>query len=359
VTLAEDFRDELLERDARLLRGRTRAIIAVIRALDSRITELSEALATKPGSLAELAEYQALRAEAVQRLSRFSADTATAIERAEVINVDAATEEARLLVEDRLPPGFTPALLGLDWQQPGPSALEVLSGKLAAGTPLNRYLSARIVRGTMADVRETLRSGIGDNPRLTARALKTSFAGGMSQALRITRTETLGAYRTAARMSYEANPRLVTGYRRHEALDHRTCVACWLMDGVLYHSESEMEEHVTGRGYLSPELVSWRELGIVGVPEEPIEVSGRERFLELDEDAQRAIVHNDRQYELLRSGQIGLSDLIQRRVHPDFGASLTQASARASLAGEGTLSRLPSLTEATPIASLVNRRLVA
>jgi hypothetical protein len=353
LTLPEDFRDELLERDARLLRGRTLAILAVIRALDSRIRDLAEALAKEPGSFARLREYAMLRDAAVNELARFSALTATAIERAELVNIEAALEESRALVEDRLPPGITLSLLGLGWQEP--SALEVLSGRLADGTPLNRYLAQRIVRGTMADVRETLREGITDNPRVTARALRQAFAGGMSQALRITRTETLGAYRTAARLSYAANPRLVRGYRRHEALDSRTCAPCWLLDGVLYASDSEMEEHIQGRGYLSPELVSWQELGIVGVPEEPLEPTGRERFLEMDESEQRALVRNDRQYELLRSGQIGLGDLIQRRVHPDFGASLTQASARASLAGEGTLSRLPSLTVIEPIGSLVNR----
>lgn len=355
MTLAEDLRDDLLERDARLLRSRTLAILAVIRSLDSRIQALATTLATQPpGSLASLAEYQALRAEAIDRLSVFAIETARLIERAEVRNVAQATEDARLIVEDLLPLGYALDLFG--WREPGPSALEALSGKLADGTPLNRYLSAKVVRGTMAGVRETLLSGIGDNPRLIARALRTSFAGGMSQALRITRTETLNAYRDSARASYAANPRLVRGYRRHEALDSRTCAPCWLMDGVLYASESDMEEHILGRGYLSPELVSWQELGIVGVPEEPIEPSGRERFLELSEDEQRAIVRNDKQFELLRSGQIGLSDLIQRRVHPDFGASLSQASARASLNHEGTLSRLPSLVNIEPIASLVDRR---
>ena len=353
MTLDDEFRDELLARDARLLRGRTLAILAVIRALDSRIRDLAEALAKEPGSFARLREYAVLRDAAVTELARFSALTAAAIDRAETVNIEAALEESRALVEDRLPAGITLSVLGLPWREP--SALEVLSGRLADGTPLNRYLAARIVRGTMADVRETLREGITDNPRVTARALRTAFAGGMSQALRITRTETLRSYRDSARASYAANPRLVRGYRRHSAHDSRVCVACLLLDGVLYASESDGEWHPNDRCYLSPELVSWQELGIVGVPEEPLEVSGRERFLELAEPEQRAIVRNDRQYELLRSGQIGLGDLIQRRVHPDFGASLTQASARASLAGEGTLSRLPSLTVIEEMGSLVNR----
>lgn len=361
--LAEQYRAELLARDARALRLQTRSLLAVIRRLDTRITALAEVLAerraaglsTSPHAIVRLDAFRELRTHAVAELGSFSAGAARLITALEVENVERAAREARALVEASFPPSVTWAVLsdlGIEWAAVDAGALRSLVGRLADGSPLHSYLEARIVRGSMREVVTTLTTGLLDNPRVTARALRTRFAGGMASALRISRTETLRAYRDSARETYAASPRLVRGYRRHEALDDRCCAACWLMDGVLYETSSEMEEHVQGRGYLSPELVPWREIGI-DLPDEPVEPTGREIFERLPEERQRAIIGNDTQFELLRSGRIGLSDLVQRSVHPDFGAQLTQASARASLARSGTLSRLPSTQAIESIASLV------
>lgn len=359
VILAEQFRAELLARDGVALRQQARATVLVIRRLDERIRDLAAVLADRghvgPGALVRLAQFQELRAQALVELRAYVGNSADVIENAQGANVEAAIEESRRLVGAQFPRGVTWAALrqlGVNWATLDPSALSFMVGRLGNGAPLRAYLEARIVRGTIAEVVDTLTTGIIDNPIVTARALRTKFAGGMTQALRVSRTETLRSYRDAARASYQENPSLVKGYRRHAALDNRTCVVCWLMDGTLYASESDMEEHIQGRCYLSPELVSWRELGFVGMPEQPQPPTGRERFAELDDDAQRRIIGNNTQFELYRSGRIGLGDLVQRRVSEDFGAQLSQASARASVLGVGTLTRLPSTDYIEPIASL-------
>ena len=362
LVLAEEFRAELMTRDGVALRRQARAIVLIIRRLDERIRDLAAALQWRghigPGAIVRLAEFQELRAQAISELRAYVGDSARIIESAQGANVEAAIEESRRLVGAQFPRGVTWAALrelGATWATLDPSALLFMVGRLGNGAPLYRYLEARVVRGTIAQVVDALTTGIMDNPVVTARAIRANFAGGMTQALRISRTETLRAYRDAARASYQENPSLVRGYRRHEALDNRTCGACWMLDGTLYASASDMEEHVQGRGYLTPELVSWRELGFVGMPEQPQPPTGRELFLEMDEAGQRRIIGNDRLYELYRTGRIGLGGLVQRRVSEDFGASLTQASARAALDGEGTLSHLPSTEFIEPIGGLVIR----
>jgi hypothetical protein len=354
LRLAEQYREQLLARDARMLQRQARAILATLRRLDARILALAETVSlraaagepTTPGSVVRLEQWRELWTQLADELARYVNASSRLIAQTQATNIEAAIDEAARLAGASLPAGVTWGTLrdlGVAWSMLDPDALQFMVGRLGDGSPLRAYLARRVVVGTIGELVEILTTGIVDNPRLTARRMRERVAGGMGQALRIARTETLRSYRDAARAAYAENPRLVRGYRRRAALDHRTCVACWLMDGVLYPNESDLEEHIQGRCYLTPELVPMRELGLFGYDEAPREVPGRQRFLALPEASQRRIVGNDRQFELLRSGQISLADLIQRRTHPDFGAQLTQASARASLAGIGTLEALPPL----------------
>src|ERR1051325_3279786 len=199
-----------MARDAKALARQTRALLAVIRRLDGRIKALAEAVGT--GSPLRLAEYRAIRAQAIDALRRFAVEGAEVIEAAQAANLEAALDETGELVAAQFPRGVTwgwLASFGVEWLQLDPDALAFMVGRMSSGAPLRKYLEARLVRGTIAGVANTLTTGVLDNPRVTARALRTSFAGGMAQALRITRTETLEVYRSAARASYVANSRLV------------------------------------------------------------------------------------------------------------------------------------------------------
>lgn len=243
--LADERRAELLERDAATLRLQTLAILAILRRLDASIRALVDETAARAargepvsrGALTQLEEFRRLRDEALVELRAYAADAAETIEAAQRRNATAGAADALTLVDAQLRPirGWAVfATLGVEWNALDTDALAVLAGRLGDGSPLRAYLAARIVRGTIADVVGTLVGGIQDNPRVTARKIRQNFAGGMTQSLRISRTETLRAYRDAARATYEANPRIVRAYRRHAALDARTCAACWLLDGTLY-----------------------------------------------------------------------------------------------------------------------------
>ena len=147
---------------------------------------------------------------------------------------------------------------------------------------------------------------------------------------------TLRAYREAERAQYEANDDLVRGYRRIATLDDRTCAACYLMDGVLYPNDRDLDEHVQGRCFTVPELVPLSALGIRGVQAEPLvraEDTGRARFLRADESEQRRIVGNDRLYGLWADGRIPLNGLVGWTRDPVWGDSLGVNSAVRALDG--------------------------
>lgn len=343
------FRAELAREEARALRQMALAMRSLLDRLDDRLISVGNRVARQaaagrvsPGAVVELGEFLALRQEAERLLTNYAHGVEEQTAALQRLRIEQALTHTRQLAETALPPGLTferLARLGITWARIDPVALEYMVGRLRDGTSLRAYLEARVVNGTIQRVVDTLTTGIVDNPRITAAALRQNFAGGAAQAMRVARTETLRSYRDAARASYQRNPRVVKGYRRVASLDDRTCAACWILDGTLYVSSGDMDEHVQGRCFTVPETVTWRDLGLRG-PEVERGPTGAERFRDLGPDRQRAIIGNKRQADAFLSGRIGLADLVQRHVNPMFGGQFVQASARASLAGEG-LVRLP------------------
>ena len=348
------FRLAVLLEEGAALRQMAVSMRIVIAGLDEQIMAVSQRIAAQaaagrvaPGAVVELAEYVRFREQATQALMRYTGGVSRQIETLQLNRIEQALEHTRALTESALPRGLTFEVLartGITWATLEPSAFEYLAGRMRDGGSLRAYLEDRIVSGTIEDVERELTRGLLRNPNETARVLRRTFAGGLSQAVRVARTETLRVYRDVQRESYSRNSRVVKGYRRVASLDDRTCVACWLMDGVLYESAGDMEEHVQGRCFTVPETVSWKDLGLEGVPEVEPEESGRSRFERLPDAEQRRIIGNGRQFEAWKSGEIPTSALLARHSHPTFGSQIVQATAGQSLSGRG-LARLPGPAE--------------
>lgn len=357
------FRAAMLREDGAAIRQMALSMREVIDGLTEQIVSVSERLAAQaaagrvsPGAVVELGEYVRFRRTAEEALLRYTGGVERQVEALQRVRIAQALQHTRALVEVALPPGLTFAALadlGIHWAVLDPLAFEYLAGRMRDGGSLRNYLQARIVSGTIDDVERVLTRGLLQNPNVTARAMRKAFAGGLAQAVRISRTETLRVYRDVQRESYTRNSRVVRGYRRVASLDDRTCAACWLMDGALYQSAGDMEEHVMGRCFTVPETVTWADLGLKGPDVEP-EETGRERFQRLPDAEQRRIIGNDRQYAAWKAGDIPLAALVARHTHPTFGAQLVQASARQSLAGGG-LARLPGQDELLATGALLTR----
>ena len=351
---AEVARAALLRRDTALLRELLRAGNDLLAVLEERILVVSQLIARRAaegvpqtaGSVVRLAQSRALLAEGERQLQILASTSETLITGAQRANIEAAVGDALRLVDGQLPGGLRVAdlrALGIEWAVVDADALVTFVGTLRDGSTLSNYLERHVVDGTMDDVRRILRSGLSDNPRVTARRLRGAFAGGQVQAMRVARTETLRAYREAERAQYAANPRLVQGYRRMEALDDRTCVACWMLDGTLYRTSSEMDEHVQGRGFLVPELVPPRDLGIPLDPE-PRPPAGREVFKRLPAERQRKIIGNQKMFDAWKSGEISDAGLVRHTVDPIWGASTSANSAVRALRGDH-IRALPDIDE--------------
>ena len=274
-------------------------------ALRGRIMRLDRLQAIQSQVEAELRQYAALADQAVQDGKRWA--------------VAAAEREAYELVQLSYPRGTVAATF---YRMPREAA-ESLIGTLQDGTPLRKLIEQYVGDAAQA-LSERMVTGLvaGWNPRKLARELRKDFGMGLTDSLRLARTEQLRAYRTATLESYKANGDIVKGWRRLAAKDSRTCAACLFLDGKEYSTQEEMDDHPNGRCALVPIAKTYAELGIDAPEPQYTPESGREWFERQDEATQRKILGTGR-YDAWKAGAFELEDIPHKTHDPVWGDSWT------------------------------------
>lgn len=317
----------------------TRQIVrGFTRAWDQVAGELSAALevaAEQAGAggrvtwrqLNQVERFQAALARLVQQL-----DDLAATGRVEIVN--AAGDAVSVARE------FEPRLIASQLPNVGPSttALAAELGNAVAGPAFDAIVARAqdnivsrlqpLSADAMAAMRRELVRGItvGDNPRRAAARmlsrLEGQFAGGLTRALRIARTEQLDAYRMGNQLVDLSHPDIVTGWTWVAALDGGTCIACASMHGSTFpNSDPGPEGHVQCRCDRVPTTAPWADLGFPGVQEPPsLLPDARQWFDGLDEAAQLDIMGPGR-LEAFRSGQVEWGQLARRVDNPDWRPS--------------------------------------
>lgn len=148
------------------------------------------------------------------------------------------TADADELLRSTLPPGVQPI-------QPLPVAetAQIIAATrpgaplAALFQPLGEEAAHRAVQTLIRGVAE----GVG--PRETARVLATELGGNLVRALRIARTETLGAYRRAALARYQANAEHLDGWIWVARLDATVCPVCVAMHGTVHDLSEPFATH--------------------------------------------------------------------------------------------------------------------
>lgn len=219
------------------------------------------------------------------------------------------------------------------------------------GASLNRVdplqLEAIVMRGTEAimvgwsampdyvqsAVRTNLFKGVafGLHPTVVARQImdnaQGAFAGGLSRAIRVARTEMLDAHRNASGAWRQSNKDVLAGWRWLATLDTRTCPSCLAKNGNLYKVEDPGPlDHPNGRCDAVPETKSWKDLGIDGVEEPPSTFPDARAWYDgLSPEAQKSIMGPGRQ-ALLADGKVGWDDLSTRVSSKGWRDSYTTTS---------------------------------
>lgn len=200
-------------------------------------------------------------------------------------------------------------------QAPAEALAAIVNRTTQRITALSRPISAE---ATDAIRRELIRGmAVGDNPRETARRMlrrtEGEFNGGLSRAANIARTETLDAYRAAAKASQDAAARVLDGWVWHSRLDGRSCPSCWAMHGTVHPlDEPGPLDHQSGRCARVPKTRSWVDLGFDVDEPDDLTPDAQAVFRALPRDQQARILGTQR-LELLDRGDIAWPDLARRR----------------------------------------------
>ncbi len=335
-TDAERFRRALLrhEREAAndLVRAYGESWKRIKKQLDALLLKMEAAQAAgQDVSLAWLFEQQrlvTLQREVEAEMLRWidSAEPRIVSLQREAVEAAQRTAEAETLAAM----GPPPAGISITWNRLSREALEDLVGYASNGTPL-RLLLDDLGAEASQQVRDALVTGIatGENPRSIARRVRKAFGGDLVRALRVSRTETMRAYQTAALRNYRANSDVVKGWIWNASVSGkgltRTCAACWAMHGTKHSLDEEFRDHPNGRCAPSPWTKSWAELGIEDMPEEPEVESGVDQFAKLTPAEQDKILGQSAG-AAYRAGAVELKDFVAMRSSPEWGTHVQRKS---------------------------------
>lgn len=250
--------------------------------------------------------------------------------------VDAALSHSQQLMQLALGP--VPSGIEIGFSRLPREAVESLIGFASNGSPL-RMLFDGIGSGITQGMIDELSSGIalGRNPRVIAQAMRRRFGLGLVRALRISRTETMRAYREATLRNYQANSDVVEGWIWCAALSARTCAACWAMHGTEHSLKETLDDHVNGRCTQIPKLKPWKELGIDATDQRPVVAPGVELFATLESDTQRRIL-GPAAFEAYSAGAVKLQQFVGRKRSRQWG-TMRYAKSLRQIVGDNQAAR--------------------
>lgn len=203
-------------------------------------------------------------------------------------------------------------------------------GRASNGSPLRELFDA-LGPQLSRHARSTLLTGLatGRGPAVIARQLRDNVGLTMVRAMRISRTETLTAYRRASSEIYRANSDVVVDKLWWASLVG-SCASCFELHGSSIGLDGEVYDHPNGACTSVPVTKSWAELGYGEGGDERFSTKpGAEKFAELSADQQRRQLGPGK-YAAMQNGEIELRDLVKRTHDPRWGpmyreATLTEA----------------------------------
>jgi SPP1 gp7 family putative phage head morphogenesis protein len=273
--------------------------------------------------------FRLLLEQVQEELDRFApAASATVVEaqRAAVGLAGSHSQELIRTAAGPLPEGrFVPE----SFTRFSPETVRELVGRTAAGSPV-RELFEQFGKDASIRARAILVETVtaGQPLNVAAKALREELQIPLARALTISRTEVIGAYREASIRTYEENKEIVPGWRWTAALNQRTCAMCLAMDGRVFPNSVPFGSHPNCRCTPVPETKPWSELGpeFADIPDNRVKLQkGSEWFAKQPDRIKRKIL-SPRKYELYKSGDLTLDDLIAYRVDKAYGPNRWERS---------------------------------
>lgn len=189
---------------------------------------------------------------------------------------------------------------------------EFMTGVCADGKPLFALLQERALFPDAVDgMTQALLDGLafGESPRKVARRMAGGLSAGLSKALVIARTEQIRAYREATRARYAQAG--IKQYRRHCALQDRTCLACLDLDGTVQDTEEIVASHPNCRCYTTPEI-------------DGLDLRGgdAQAWFERQSEAKQKEIMGATRWKMWKEGQVGWGDFAKVKDDPVWGPTI-------------------------------------
>jgi hypothetical protein len=155
---------------------------------------------------------------------------------------------------------------------------------------------------------------IGFNPRKIASAIQDAFGGGLTDALRNTRTVQLYAYRDSARANYMTSG-AVSGWIWYAELDADTCMACVSEHGTFHELAEKLDGHYNCR--CSPIPV------VEGLTED---VQGGQAWFDGLSEAEQKNMMGPGKYDAYKAGLFEFSALSNQQDNEIYGTMRTETA---------------------------------
>jgi hypothetical protein len=158
---------------------------------------------------------------------------------------------------------------------------------------------------------------LGKNPKTIAGLIRSSLGGGLTDALRMTRTVQIWSFRESSRAAYVANSDIVRKWIWYSALDPNSCASCIAMHGTEHDLSETLNDHHNGLCVAIPLVVGAKN---------PIgENAGKDYFDNLAESRQKEIL-GESKWQALQDGKFGFSDLSVEKENDIYGLMRQEAS---------------------------------
>lgn len=269
--------------------------LGIERSLSSDIAALAEEMARRTAAGETITQqmvwkakrYQIIERQLEAEVKKYNKDyaigrIADAQEMAATIGIDSA--QAAIFAS-------YPSPLSASFNRVNVGAVESLIGFAGDGTPLKKLLDKAV--GDASDgVVDAMLAGLGkgDGAFAIAKAMADGMGLGLDRSLLIARTETNRAYRSGSVQQYRESG-VVSGFMRLVKKDG-ACVACLMLDGETFDTESELDDHPNGRCTCVP---------IVRGMEPPEWERGPDWFENQSEEKQREILGSTR-FDMWKNG---------------------------------------------------------
>ena len=326
VDLAEQFRKALAARDNKALTQIINAYGDIYSRLQDKINLLTLQMANMEtitaASVRKLSSYKSLITEIEKELTKFQGYAGTIMQQAASDAIKAGVTNARLLTLAGNP------AVAASFKNLNPKAVENLISYFGEGSALMKRLDK--LAGTNAlNVAQTIIDNValGKNPKTIAGLIKNSLGGGLTDALRMTRTVQIYSYREANRASYVANADIVKGWVWMSTLDDVCCMSCVVMHGTFHTNDEVMDDHYNGHCAMLPVTLG---------AENPLgsDTAGMDWFKSLDENKQRELM-GDGKFEAYKENKFELSQLSTQRQDEVYGTMRGVTSLKDLIGGIG------------------------